>query len=118
LCRVKRLAVMLVLLAIGLLGSGAMEYEHNLEHAAEDRAEAQWLREHHLPTNDIPIHDESNCDVHGQLHLALYFMQWVPLLVLLGLFIAFLSQLPTPLIRQHVPVRLDCRGPPANRASF
>ena len=86
-------------------------------------ATSHWLEDAkalamHLPADKHPIHDESNCDMHAQLHLALYFTRWVPLLVCAGLFIAFLTQLPVPLIRRHVPVRVDCRGPPARRGSF
>jgi hypothetical protein len=37
---------------------------------------------------------------------------WVPLLVFLGLFVAFLSLLATSLIPRPLPARIDCRGPP------
>jgi hypothetical protein len=41
----------------------------------------------------------------------------VALLISIGLFVAFLSQLSTSLVDQRVPLRLSCRGPPA-RFSF
>ena len=114
----KLFAPVLLLITIGLLGSGGLEYFHNLQDMAEDRLEDAKALAMHLPADKHPIHDESNCDMHAQLHLAMFFTQWVPLLVCAGLFIAFLTQLPTPLIRRHVPVRVDCRGPPARRVSF
>jgi hypothetical protein len=59
-----------------------------------------------------PIHDESNCFVHAQLHIARILVGWVPLLVLLGLFVAFLTLIAVPLISQRQLFRIDCRGPP------
>ena len=38
---------------------------------------------------------------------------WVPVLVCLGLFAAFLTVLSPRLTPQRVPPRTDCRGPPA-----
>ncbi len=58
------------------------------------------------------IHDESNCFVHAQLHLARMPVAWVPLLILLGLFVAFLTQIASPLVSQRQIFRIDCRGPP------
>ena len=54
------------------LGTGALEYVHNLQHAAEDaREDALHIAcgkpvEHHE-------HDDGNCEIHQQLHLAFFF---------------------------------------------
>ena len=37
---------------------------------------------------------------------------WVPLLICLGLFVAFLTLLTPQLASQRVAIRIDCRGPP------
>jgi hypothetical protein len=44
--------------------------------------------------------------------MAFVFFRWVPTLICLGLFVAFLTLLDKPLISRPVPVRIDCRGPP------
>ena len=100
---VRHVASILLLLAFLCLGSGTAEFLHNREHARED---AQ---------SDHPAapHDESNCVIHAQLHTPLLSIAWTPLLVFLGLFVAFLSLLTPALIPQRTFIRLDCRGPPA-----
>ena len=120
-----------ILLAISftLLGSGALEHVHNLDHAARDAACAA----HEAPEGPghaceaapghpdgahgdhpapAPGHDESNCDIHAQLQAPLVAAGWVPVLVCLGLFVAFLTLLSPRLTPQRVPLRTDCRGPP------
>jgi hypothetical protein len=110
----RRLASILLLLCFAALGTGTLEYLHNLQHAREDAAEAAVAKAAGLPDTPAPApHNESNCDVHAQLHVPLMTAAWVPLLVLLGLFVAFLTQLaPVPPV-QELPSRLACRGPPA-----
>ena len=60
-----------------------------------------------------PTHDDSNCSIHRLLHVAKLSVGWVPLLVCLGLFVAFLSELPATAPVRRLVIRLDCRGPPA-----
>jgi hypothetical protein len=100
---VRRLTVGILIMLFLALGSGAMEYAHNVDHARED-ARA------HVPLGQQ--HDESNCVLHAQLRSPILASVAVPLLVCLGLFVAFL----TLLVEQPVPhrplTRLDCRGPP------
>ena len=100
----------LVLCFLGL-GSGGMEYVHNLQHDAEDAIEDAKARAAGLPAEQHH-HDESNCHVHAQLHLGLVSTGWVPFLVALGLLVAFLTLRDQPLIPRAMPVRIDCRGPP------
>jgi hypothetical protein len=108
---VNRAASHLLLLVFLALGSGAAEYVHNLQHSAEDAIEDAIAAKSGHPTQQHH-HDESNCAVHAQLHMPLVVMGWVPVLVSLGLFVAFLSLLTRPLIHRAMPVRIDCRGPP------
>ncbi len=108
----KRLASILLLFTFLGLGSGAMDYLHELQHAREDaiadaraKAAGRPIFPHH--------HDESNCETCAQLHIQFVFVRWVPTLICLGLFVAFLTLLDTPLISRLAPARIDCRGPPA-----
>jgi hypothetical protein len=65
----------------------------------------------HLPV--VPHqHDESNCAIHAQLHLQFLAAGFTPILICLGLFLAFLSLLDSPLLGRLLPARIDCRGPP------
>ena len=109
----RQFPALVLLLCFAAIGTGTLEYLHNLQHAAEDaRADAlaqaagQPIDEHH--------HDEFNCSVHAQLHLPFVSAGWVPLLVCLGLFVAFVTLLNTPLIPRLTPARIGCRGPPVS----
>ena len=112
-----RFCSFVLVLAFLALGSGLAEFLHNAEHAREDAraAAAASAGPSDSPdshSHDGPLHDESNCRVHAMLHAPLLSAGWVPLLVLLGLFVAFLNLLtPAPVFRK-LAVRLPCRGPP------
>lgn len=108
----QRLAAMLMILCYAALGSGAMEYWHNLEHAAEDAIELQSAHDAGQPLDHAPIHDESNCPFHSQLHLAGLAVAWTPLLICLGLIVAFLTLLVPSSVGRQVVFALPCRGPP------
>lgn len=108
----KRFAAILLLGVFFGLGSGALEYFHDLTHDAEDAQQDAVCVRMKIPL--LPHHhDESNCEVHAQLHIPLILAGWIPIVVCLGLFIAFLTLLDTPLIPRAIPARIDCRGPPA-----
>jgi hypothetical protein len=125
----RRFGSILLAILFTLLGSGALEHVHNLDHAARDAAGATHGEPGHDCNGahrhsgdadaDDPApapahgHDESNCDTHAQLQAPLIAAGWVPLLVCLGLFVAFLTLLSPRLTPQRVPLRTDCRGPPA-----
>jgi hypothetical protein len=109
---VRRPAAILLLLCFLGLGSGVLEYLHNLQHEREDAAEAQVARAAGLPQQPHKTHDETNCEFHAQLHVPMLSAGWVPLLVLLGVFVAYLTTLARPLVGQRIPLRIDCRGPP------
>ena len=108
---VHRYAVILLLLAYAGLGSGALEFLHNAQHAAEDAQTSATSNDSALPVHS-PVHDESNCPTHSRLHLALLAVASVPLLICLGLFVAFLTLLPKSLPTQYVLYEFPCRGPP------
>jgi hypothetical protein len=108
--RMQRVAAIVLVLCFIAVGSGAIEYLHNAQHAAEDaRIAAVGFQSDH----GRPFHDDSNCAFHTQLHLPAMPAAWVPLLICLGLFVAFLSLLLPPLLPQRTAVLITCRGPPA-----
>jgi hypothetical protein len=109
----RRFVAILLLFSFVALGTGTLEYLHNLQHQHEDAAQAAAARTAGLPdAPDHRSHDDSNCEFHSRLHLALMTWAWVPLLVLLGLFVAFLTPLAPVPPAQQPPSRLSCRGPP------
>ena len=90
-----------------------VEYLHDRQHAKEDAIAAESARAAGLPEKSHEPHDETNCAFHAQLHVPLISAGWVPLLVFLGLFVAFLSTLAPALATQRLPSCMVCRGPPA-----
>jgi hypothetical protein len=107
-----RAAAILLALCFLALGSGTLEFLHNLQHQREDASEAALAAAAGRSIPSHQTHDESNCDFHAQLHVPLLAAVWIPLLVLLGAFVAFLTLLARPLAGHRVPLRIDCRGPP------
>jgi hypothetical protein len=113
----KHFAAILLLFVFLGLGTGALQYLHELQHAAEDARYNQLAKVAGLP----PVHqnhDESNCEFCAQLHIPLMLAGWTPILICLGLFVAFLTLVELPLVAFAVPARIDCRGPPACMSSF
>ena len=106
-----RWASILLLLCFLGLGTGVLEYFHNLDHALEDAQVDAAAKAAGLPVNQHH-HDDSNCETHAQLHLPYIAAGWVPILVCLGLWVSFLTLLDTSLIASLIPARIDCRGPP------
>lgn len=102
-------AGILLLLTFASTGSGALARLHDLAHAQQDH-------QHHGHSHDeqapAPAHDETNCELHAMLRAPLVSGTAVPVLILLGLFAAFLTLLAPRLHSQRVPARIDCRGPP------
>ena len=113
----KRFAAILLLMGFLGLGSGALQYLHDPQHAADDARFDAMAKAAGLP----PIqhqHDESNCEFCAQLHIPLMLAGWTPILICLGLFVAFITLLDTPLIATAIPARIDCRGPPSRWLSL
>jgi hypothetical protein len=110
--RVKRVCAILLLLAVAGLGSGALRHVHDVAHAHQDHATALHHDDHDAPPAN-PHHDSTNCTIHAKLSVPLVMTGHVPLLIGLGLIVAFLSQLTPAWVSRFTAVRLDCRGPPA-----
>jgi hypothetical protein len=119
---VRRLAAHALLFTFLMLGSGALEYLHNWTHELQDRlddraaalaAPTPPAHMHLIPVQRHHEHDENNCEVHAQLHMAIIAFSWASLLIFLGIWVAFLTLLAIPLIPRLLPVRIDCRGPPS-----
>ena len=116
----RRAVAILLSIAFLVLGTGALEYLHNLDHKHEDAqraaaAAATSLSHSESPAHHdhAPLHNDTNCEIHAQLHMPTISAGWVPLLVCLGLFVAFLTLLASEPVSHRPLLRLDCRGPPA-----
>ncbi len=109
---VRNLASILLLLCFAALGTGTVEYLHNQQHAREYAAISAAALNAGLPSLPHGTHDESNCEFHAQLHVPLMATAWIPLLVALGLIVAFLTQLTASVPSRLVPSCRVCRGPP------
>ena len=107
-----------------LLGTGAAEFAHNLQHRHEEHLAAAAAAEHAHATDQDHDHDDdsapgsplpsdSNCPVHAQLHLPLMAGAWLPPLVLSTASVPLVPPPPASLVSHRSPARIDCRGPPA-----
>jgi hypothetical protein len=61
----------------------------------------------------LPTHDESHCTIQLALHMPTTAVPVVVVLIGVGVFIAFLSQICESLVSVRIPLTLACRGPPA-----
>jgi hypothetical protein len=86
-----------LIVLFALLGSGTMLHVHN-----ED-----------VDAAHTDHHDREHCLVHALLAAPVLADGVTPLLVCLGLFVAFLTMLASQPAIQRFFTRLDCRGPPA-----
>jgi hypothetical protein len=103
---VRRLAAIILLVGFAALGTGLLEGVHLRTHLIEQaQARAAHPDQHHPQSAD-------DCELCAQLHLPVMSRGWVPMLVCLGLLVAFLTLLAPALTPQRVLLRLDCRGPP------
>jgi hypothetical protein len=118
-----RIAAMLLIGSFLALGGGALNFAHNLQHVHENDAAVHSTAAHRhggtpheTPGSDHHHHHEpspADCFVHGLLQAPLLSVGYVPLLVCLGLFVAFLTLLAQRPAAVRLIDRLDCRGPPA-----
>ena len=108
----NRLAAIILVACYLALGSGAVERWHNAWHAAEDARMMATAPQADAPGENLPLHNDYNCAFHWQLHVSTQALGWVPLLILLGLFLAFLTMLPVPLPACQRMLVIPCRGPP------
>ena len=91
----RRFASILLLFAFLGIGTGAIEYLHNLEHQATSQS-----------------HDESNCPTHAILRASAVLSSAPPLLCLTDAQPERVIIVSPSLPSQHAPTRIDCRGPP------
>jgi hypothetical protein len=103
----RRAPAIILLTGFLFLGTGLLEALHLRVHLLE-HANAKLLGE----DPDQTEQHETHCALCYQLHLPTVNSGWVPLLVCLGLLVAFLTLLAPPLAPQRVALRVDCRGPP------
>jgi hypothetical protein len=115
-CAVRKWTAILLALCFAVLGSGLAEHLHAAHHAAEDaRVRLAALAAGQPAPDEPPIHNDSNCAFHLQLHLPALPVLIAPPMALIGLLIGLVVvTLPTLAPRTGL-VRLDCRGPPAHR---
>jgi hypothetical protein len=66
----------------------------------------------------LPTHDETHCSIEAALQAPTSAASVVPILITLGLLVAFLNELARPLISRRLLLRLDCRGPPLRSLSI
>lgn len=100
----RRFPAILLLLGFAALGSGTMQRLHYLDHELHDA--------HCRGEQDRPAHDDSNCDLHRQLHLPLI-VAVLPPLSLAPQRLAEPPRIAQVLsFEQRIPTRHDCRGPP------
>ena len=94
------------------LATGAVQYFHDLDHEREDAAAAQLAKSQGLPVDEHPQHDENHCPICAQLHMPMLPASWLMILVCMGLWVAFVTELPQTLVSQRIPDHICCRGPP------
>lgn len=110
---VIRLLVIFAIAWFLALGSGLVEFIHSAQHAAEDAQLAALCGPGALHSDrHAPVHDDSNCAFHAQLHVPLAATPIIVLLICAGLLVAFVTQLAPVPACTRLPSRIDCRGPP------
>lgn len=108
----RRIAAILLLASFAAMSSGLMGYlHHHFEY--EQQARSQSLARSWSQPPDEPGHDESTCTICMTLHAPVMSAGYTPTLIFLGLFVAFLTQLPRSFTSVRVPLTLDSRGPPS-----
>src|SRR4051812_42535033 len=101
---VRRWSGIFLLAGFLALGTGLLENLHLRTHLLEHAAQAQG--------DQNSDHSDDACELCVTLHLPALSAGWVPVLVCLGLFVAFLTLLTSRIAPQRVALRIDCRGPP------
>ena len=105
----RRLPAILLLIGFAALGSGLLDDLHVRTHAMEHAAA------HDHAATESPAHDggeDDGCGLCAHLQVPRISPGYLPVLICLGLFVAFLTQLSPRLAPQRVAARVDCRGPP------
>ena len=103
----RRLTGIILIVIFAAIGSGLIQFLHLQEHAAASVASASPILQPWQAG-----HDEENCLSCLTLHMQFSAGNAMPLLICLGLAMAFLTMLAPRLTPQAIPARIDCRGPP------
>lgn len=96
-------ASILLLFAFAAVGTGTLDFVHRHLHEQ---------RESIADTKSQRHHDENDCEICLMLHAPILSGGYVPVLVSLGLFVAFLTLVAPRLLDQADRIRITCRGPP------
>ena len=110
---VRRAVAIFLAVVVLVLGTGAVQYAHNHAHLDDGHANAAAPAERPHHPHDEDGSDETNCFLHALMRAPALSNGHVPLLVCLGLFVAFLTALASQPAAQRFLTRLDCRGPPS-----
>ena len=112
----RRVAAFLALLAVAGLGSGVLDYLHQLDH---QRQAALWAAAiakaaggHHRPVVP-PLHDQSHCPICATLQAPLSDTAAAPLIILLALLALAAAPRPVVIHVARLALPIICRGPPA-----
>jgi hypothetical protein len=110
---VSRFASILLLGVFTLLGSGALQHLHQLQHERDDALSARAADANGQPQPTKPAQDDTTCQLHRLLHQPIDVVAWAPVRMRMGLLPILLDSL-TPPLPDQTPLRAaDCRGPPA-----
>jgi hypothetical protein len=104
---VRLLASIPLLFHFLVLGTGIAAHVHTLDHQRQDAAGMQSDG----CTRD-PIHDDTNCRIHAQLHMPMVAAGWAPPLVSVGVLVVLVTLLPGSLLPQFRVTPFNSRGPP------
>lgn len=110
----RRASAIFLLVSMAALGTGLLGRLHAAVHPGEHAGRLAATS-----CDDAPSHpghhreDHADCRIDLLLKAPVTSVASVPTLVLVGLFVGFLTLLSQALVSARVPSRLDCRGPPA-----
>jgi hypothetical protein len=113
---VRRLPAFILIAALLLLGTGGLEFAHNLEHAAIDSHRAASSPDDQ--PRPAPVHNENNCEFHARLHLPVTLADSAPLLLYFEKLVALHVEHVSLLISQRAIDHCHCRGPPPHITSL
>jgi len=109
---VRRIASIVLLAVFAATGSGLLHFLHLQDHLSEHRRTAPRAASS-LTLPSEADHDENACSICLTLQLQFWGTGSAPLLMFLGLALAFLSLISPPLLEdQTTSARIHCRGPP------
>jgi len=110
----RRLIALILVCCFVLLGTGAVQYFHQLQHQAEAKACYQSSTPHdHQPAK----HHDSSCQLCLQLHHPIFIAGWSADLVGLATVTGWVTVRPDSAITSLPLLQVVCRGPPPTERS-